>query len=111
MDLDHVCWNIFKPHRVDRFVARSPEEVPGSHTQLILLIGYVLFFYLAWTFVWVYEVYPWANKTIGATTFAYAPVNVVFRLLIWVLPVCLYLRYVNHVDVLDYLQMKQYWRG
>ena len=106
----HLCWNISKPRRVDTFVARSPEAVRGPKTQLILLIGYVFVFYLAWTFVWVYGVYPWANKTIGATTLAYALINIVFRLLIWVLPVCLYLRYIDHADVLGYLQMKQYWR-
>jgi uncharacterized protein len=75
-----------------------------------LFIGYLTFFYLAWTFVWVYGVYPWANKTIGDATLIYALINIVFRLLIWVLPVFAYLRYIDNVNVLEYLQLNQYWR-
>ena len=73
-------------------------------------IAYLCFFYLAWTFVWVHGVYPWANKAIGAATWAYALINFAFRLSIWVLPVFLYLRYIDRVDVVEYLQLKQHWR-
>lgn len=73
-------------------------------------IGYLACFYLAWTFVWVYGVYPWANRTVGDATLLYALINIVFRLVIWVLPVFWYLRYIDHVNVLDYLQLKQSWR-
>ena len=73
-------------------------------------ILYLAFFYLAWTFVWVHGVYPWATKTVGNATQAYALVNIVFRLLIWILPVFWYLRYIDHVDALEYLQLKRYWR-
>jgi len=77
---------------------------------LIPFIGYLAFFYLAWTFVWVHGVYPWATKTIGDATLVYALINFAFRLLIWVLPVFLYLRYIDHVHIWDYLQLKQHWR-
>jgi len=77
---------------------------------LIPLIGYLACFYLAWTFVWVYGVYPWANKTIGDATLVYALINFFFRLVIWVLPVVAYLRYIDHVEVLQYLQLKQHWK-
>ena len=77
---------------------------------LIPFIGYLAFFYLAWTFVWVHGVYPWATKTIGDATLVYALINFAFRLLIWVLPVFWYLRYIDHVDIWDYLQLKQRWR-
>jgi len=77
---------------------------------LVPLIAYLTLFYLAWTFVWVYGVYPWANETIGNTTLTYALINIVFRLLIWVLPVCGYLRYVDHVPVLEYLQLQRHWQ-
>jgi membrane protease YdiL (CAAX protease family) len=73
-------------------------------------VCYLAFFYLAWTFVWVYGVYPWANTSIGDATLSYALINIVFRLLIWVLPVFGYLRYIDNVNVLDYLRLKQYWR-
>jgi membrane protease YdiL (CAAX protease family) len=78
--------------------------------RLMPFIGYLAYFYLAWTFVWVYGVYPWANRTVGDATLLYALINIVFRLVIWVLPVFWYLRYIDHVNVLDYLQLKQSWR-
>lgn len=120
---DHVRWNISKAHRVCAFVdnmrsfhplvAKSADDVPDSSVMknpLIPFVGYLAFFYLAWTFVWVYGVYPWANKTIGDATLVYALINIVFRLLIWVLPVFWYLRYIDHVDAMEHLQLKQYWR-
>ena len=55
--------------------------------SFIPFIGYLACFYLAWTFVWVHGVYPWATRTIGDATLSYALINIVFRLLIWVLPV------------------------
>jgi membrane protease YdiL (CAAX protease family) len=78
--------------------------------RLMPFIGYLACFYLAWTFVWVYGVYPWANRTVGDATLLYALINIVFRFVIWVLPVFWYLRYIDHVNVLDYLQLKQSWR-
>ena len=78
--------------------------------SLIPFIGYLSFFFLAWTFVWVYGVYPWAVQTIGTETLIYALINFAFRLLIWVLPVVLYLRYIDKVQVVEYLQLKQHWR-
>src|SRR5580765_80206 len=73
-------------------------------------IGYLAFFYLTWTFVWVYGVYPWANRTLGSATLTYAAVSIVFRLLIWIVPVWAYLRYIDRVDVWEYLQLKRHWR-
>ena len=73
-------------------------------------ISYLLFFYLARTFVWVYGMYRWANQVIGNATLIYALVNILFRLLIWVLPVLWYLSYVDKVKVFEYLQLKQYWK-
>lgn len=90
----------------------AAERVVSSEKRNALLpfIGYLCFLYLAWTAVWVYGVYPWANKTIGAATLTYALINFTFRLLILVLPVVWYLRYVDKVDVVEYLRLKQYWR-
>jgi membrane protease YdiL (CAAX protease family) len=92
--------------------ARSAREtaLPAMKQSLSPFVGYLAFFYLAWTFVWVYGVYPWANKTIGSTTLLYALVNIFFRLAIWVLPVCWYLRYIDRVRILEYLRLKQHWR-
>jgi CAAX protease family protein len=88
----------------------GPLRLDKRKNLLIPFIGYLAFFYLTWTFVWVYGVYPWASKTIGDATLLYALINIVFRLLIWVLPVFWYLRYIDNVRVLEYLQLKQYWR-
>jgi membrane protease YdiL (CAAX protease family) len=71
---------------------------------------YLALFYLTWTFVWVYGVFPWANRTIGNATLSYALVNIAFRFLIWILPVWGYLRYIDNVNVLEYLQLKQQWK-
>lgn len=73
-------------------------------------IGYLVFFYLAWTLVWVYGVYPWATKALGDATFTYAIVSIVCRLLIWVLPVFSYLHYIDNVDVFEYLKLKHSWK-
>jgi len=73
-------------------------------------LGYLASFYLTWTFVWVDGVFPWANRAIGNATLSYAMVNIAFRLLIWVLPVWGYLRYIDNVNVLEYLQLKSHWK-
>lgn len=79
-------------------------------SPLLPFLGYLAFFYLTWTFVWVNGVFPWANRAIGNGTLSYALINIAFRLLIWVLPVLGYLRYIDHVNVLEYLQLKSHWR-
>ena len=43
---------------------------------------------------------------IGETTLAYALVNIGIRLLVWVLPVWLYLRLVDGVDPVSYLKLR-----
>ena len=73
-------------------------------------VAYLLFFYLAWTFVWVHGVYPWATRVVGNSTLQYALVNFAFRFGIWVLPVFAYLRYVDHVEPFEYLQLKRHWK-
>ena len=91
-------------------VRKVSEMQMAVKNPFIPFIGYLSFFYLAWALVWVYSVYPWATRTIGDATLMYALINIAFRLLIWVLPVFLYLRYIDHVNVWEYLQLKQYWR-
>ena len=107
MAQDQLRGNILKAGRVRTVVAC---DYSAMKRPLSPFVCYLAFFYLAWTFVWVYGVYPWANTSIGDATLSYALINIVFRLLIWVLPVFGYLRYIDNVNVLDYLQLKQYWR-
>ena len=49
-------------------------------------------------------------QTLGDATLIYALVNVSIRIAIWVLPVFLYLRFVDKVNVIDYLKLRQYWK-
>jgi len=70
---------------------------------------YVLSFFLVWT-GYVLWVYPWMT-TLGDNSLLYALVNIGIRLVVWIIPVFLFLRYVDHVDdALDYLQLKSNWR-
>jgi len=77
--------------------------------SLAPFIGCLLIFYFTWTVVWVYGVYPWAVRNVGSTTLLYAVINIVFRFLIWVLPVFWYLRHVDRVNATEYLRLRQHW--
>lgn len=59
--------------------------------------------------MWVLLGYP-QLRTLGERTFAYAVINISVRLMIWVLPVFAYLRYVDGVDAIAYLKLRQHWR-
>jgi membrane protease YdiL (CAAX protease family) len=58
---------------------------------------------------YVFGIYPWM-KSLGDRTLLYALVNLSLRLLVWVLPVFLYLRHIDHQDPIEYLKLKQNWR-
>jgi len=49
-------------------------------------------------------------KLLGEGTLGYALVNVSLRLLVWVLPVFLYLRFVDHLSPIDYLKLREKWK-
>jgi membrane protease YdiL (CAAX protease family) len=70
---------------------------------------YVIVFHLAWI-GWPFIIYPRLTG-IGETTLLYAIVNVALRLLIWVLPVWLYIRLIDGVDPLHYLKLRRFGRG
>ena len=71
-------------------------------------IAYLVAFHAAWT-AWVYFLYP-QMRNLGEATFLYALVNISVRLLVWVVPVWLYLRYVDDVRPADYLKLSTNWR-
>lgn len=64
---------------------------------------YVTLFHLAWI-AWPFLVYP-QLLGLGEATLRYALVNIGLRLIIWVAPVVLYLRHVDHVDPVRYLRL------
>jgi len=76
----------------------------GQSSRWPTFITYVLAFHLAWA-CWPYFLYP-RVVAIGETTLAYALVNIGIRLLVWVLPVWLYLRLVDGVDPVNYLKLR-----
>ena len=69
---------------------------------------YLTVFFGIWV-VWVLEIYP-ALITLGERSLAYALANNVLRLVIWVVPVFLYLKYIDHVDPIGYLKLRRNWK-
>src|SRR5438477_1911558 len=85
----------------------SQEKVKTNHL-FSPFIAYLLLFYSFWI-GWVYLIYP-AIQALGSATLAYALVDITMRLLLWVMPVFLYLHYIDHVNPVEYLKLKQYWK-
>jgi membrane protease YdiL (CAAX protease family) len=49
--------------------------------------------------------------TLGDNSLRYALVNIGIRLVVWIIPVFLFLKHVDHVDdALDYLRLRSNWR-
>src|SRR5947209_5431224 len=71
-------------------------------------VAYLILFFSVWT-AWVYLIYP-RMEALGSATLAYAVVNIAFRLLVWVLPVFLYLRYVDRASPVEYLKLRRHWK-
>ena len=79
-------------------------QAGSARPRLAPLLAYVCAFHLAWI-AWPFVVYP-RLVAIGEKTFAYAFANLSLRLLIWVAPVLLYLRFVDGVEPFDYLKLR-----
>lgn len=87
---------------------RLPAQTNQRRKSIVPFLLYLLLFHGAWVF-WVYRIYPWL-VSLGEATLTYALVNVSLRLLIWVLPVLLYLRWIDRVDPFAYLQLRSQWQ-
>jgi hypothetical protein len=108
--------------------AQVPPHLPRQHISLIPsgshmsypivstrkpltpFIAYLAFFYIAWGWLWVHVTYPRADDAIGAATLSYALIGIAFRTLIWVLPVVIYLRYIDRVPPFEFLQLTRNWK-
>jgi uncharacterized protein len=86
------------------------EPAPSAHGPATPFVAYVFLFFLAWSILWVWGAYPWAVRHLGDATFAYALLSLFFRFAIWVLPVYLYLRGLDRVDSVEYLQLRRHWK-
>jgi membrane protease YdiL (CAAX protease family) len=56
--------------------------------------------------LWIYP----RMQELDDTSLIYALLNIALRMLIWVVPVFLYLRYIDRVNPLEYLKLKHYWK-
>jgi membrane protease YdiL (CAAX protease family) len=65
-------------------------------------------FHATWT-IWVLVVYP-RLRTLGEDTLSYALINLAVRALVWLLPVFIYLRFVDGVKPARYLKLTEHWR-
>ena len=86
----------------------ATDEEPRVKPKLIPFLIYLVLFFAAWI-GWVLAIYP-LLVLLGERTLAYALANNALRILNWVLPVFLYLRYVDRVDPIDYLKLKANWK-
>ena len=80
-----------------------------SRTRLAPFLAYLILFHTFWMWGYVFWIYPWM-QSLGNRTLRYALLNPLFRLLVWVLPVFLYLRYIDHRDPIKYLKLKEHWK-
>src|SRR5436190_13876275 len=76
-----------------------------SKPRFTPFIIYLIAFHAFWMGVYVFAIYPWM-RSLGERTLRYALINISIRLAVWVLPVFLYLIYVDGVNPFEYLKLK-----
>jgi CAAX protease family protein len=84
-------------------VLDNPVRRPG----IAPFLTYVAAFHLVWI-AWPWLLYPKLTAALGEETVAYAIVQLSIRVAVWVVPVCLYLRYVERVEPAEFLKLKQH---
>lgn len=80
-----------------------------SQRRFAPFVIYLIVFHTFWMWGFVFWIYPWM-RSLGDTTLRYALVNIALRLTVWVVPVFVYLRYVDQRNPIEYLKLKQYWK-
>jgi hypothetical protein len=80
-----------------------------SEHRTVPFLVYLASFHAFWMGAFVFGIYPWM-QSLGDTSLRYALINICLRLLVWVLPVFIYLYFVDHVDPLAYLKLKENWK-
>jgi len=74
-------------------------------STFVTFIIYVVTFHVMWA-AWPFLVYP-RLQAIGERTLLYAVANLTIRLVVWVAPVLLFLRWIDGVEPLGYLKLRQ----
>lgn len=87
---------------------RAISDTDRPRSAFAPFLAYVVTFHLVWI-AWPYVVYP-RLVAIGNATLAYALLNLSIRLMVWVVPVFVYLRYVDGVEPLGYLKLNRHVR-
>lgn len=67
---------------------------------------YLILFHAAWA-IWVLIGYPRLQQ-LGEQTLTYALINLTIRGLLWVLPVFVYLRWIERVEPWSYLKLRKH---
>ena len=80
----------------------------GRSPALAPFVVYLIVFHVAWI-AWPFLIYP-RLLAIGSGTLTYAVLHIGLRMLIWVVPVWLYLRFVDGVDPVAYLKLRHHVR-
>jgi uncharacterized protein len=83
--------------------------MPAAKPRFAPFVIYLIVFHTVWMWGYVFGVYPWL-QSLGDTTLRFALVNITLRLLVWVLPVFLYLRFIDQLDPLEFLKLKHNWK-
>jgi membrane protease YdiL (CAAX protease family) len=86
---------------------RTISNPDQRRSALAPFLAYVAAFHLLWI-VWPYFLYPRLTAALGEKTLAYALLQLSMRILLWVVPVLLYLRYVDRVEPLGYLKLTRH---
>ena len=89
-----------------RPLAASGTDATRPAARVALFYVYVAAFHLIWI-LWPYVLYPRLTAALDDHSLRYAVVQLTIRVLFWVVPVWLYLRYVDGVEPLEYLKLKQ----
>jgi len=82
--------------------------VPGGRrASFAPFLAYVIAFHLVWI-AWPYVFYPRLTTALGAATLSYAVVQLSLRILVWVVPVFVYLWLIDRVDPVEYLKLRRH---
>jgi membrane protease YdiL (CAAX protease family) len=87
-------------------LAASGTDATRPAARAVLFYVYVAAFHLLWI-LWPYVLYPRLTAALDDHSLRYAVVQLTIRVLFWVVPVWLYLIYVDGVEPLEYLKLKQ----
>jgi CAAX protease family protein len=79
----------------------------AGRATFVPFLAYVAAFHLIWI-GWAYLLYPRLTAALGDTTLVYAIAQLSIRVLLWIVPVWCYLRYVDRVEPLDYLKLREH---